>query len=113
MPRRIASESPRADRRAVASSSRPGDAAARRSSTARAGEYTLDYWKARVGAGEPKERLELYNRAAAHQTTADNPGLLPTPIVQPVVNFIDVARPLDDMARPQADPVQHRGSGRR
>ena len=36
----------------------------------------------------------MYHRVAAHQTTADNPGLLPESIVQPVVNFIEVARPL-------------------
>src|SRR5262249_59743409 len=33
-------------------------------------------------------------RAAAHQTTADNAGLIPTPILGPVVSFIDSNRPL-------------------
>ena len=42
----------------------------------------------------PVERMEIFHRAAAHQTTADNPGLLPESIVQPIVNFIEVARPL-------------------
>jgi HK97 family phage major capsid protein len=69
-----------------------------------AGEYALDYWKASVGIRENKERLELYNRAAAHQTTADNPGLLPTPVVQPVVNFIDFARPLTTWLGPRQIP---------
>jgi HK97 family phage major capsid protein len=65
-----------------------------RSSTGRAGAYVLDYWKASLGSEEATSRLDMYNRAAAHQTTADNPGLLPTPVVGPVVNFIDMSRPL-------------------
>jgi HK97 family phage major capsid protein len=69
-----------------------------------AGEYALDYWKASVGLTESLERLDLYNRAAAHQTTADNPGLLPTPIVQPVVNFIDASRPLVSFLGPRQIP---------
>jgi HK97 family phage major capsid protein len=69
-----------------------------------AGAYILDYWKAKVGNGESLERLDLYNRAAAHQTTADNPGLLPTPIVQPVVNFIDASRPLVSFLGPRQIP---------
>ena len=36
----------------------------------------------------------MYNRVAAHQTTADNPGLIPEQIVSPLVNFIEVARPI-------------------
>jgi hypothetical protein len=59
-----------------------------------AGEYVLDMWKAQLGSAEATRRVEVYNRAAAHQTTADNPGLIPTPILGPVVNFIDAARPL-------------------
>jgi HK97 family phage major capsid protein len=59
-----------------------------------AGDYIADFWKANAGVQESKERLAIYHRAAAHQTTADNPGLLPEKIVGPVVNFIDAARPL-------------------
>jgi HK97 family phage major capsid protein len=59
-----------------------------------AGQYVLDYWKGSLGASDAMQRLDMYNRAASHQTTADNPGLLPTPIVEPVVNFIDTARPI-------------------
>ena len=33
-------------------------------------------------------------RALANQTTADNPGILPTPIVGDVVNLIDASRPV-------------------
>jgi len=59
-----------------------------------AGEYILDYYNANLGVEEAIQRFTTYNRAAAHQTTAQNPGTLPTPIVEPVVNFIDAARPL-------------------
>ena len=69
-----------------------------------AGAYVLDYWKASLGAHDAHDRLELYNRAAAHQTTADNPGLLPTPVVQPVINFIDTSRPLTTWLGPRQIP---------
>ena len=59
-----------------------------------AGAYAIDLWRSGLGNDEARARLELYNRAAAHQTTADNPGLLPEPILGPVINFIDAARPL-------------------
>ena len=52
------------------------------------------------------KRMDLYNRAAAHQTTADNPGLLPTPIVEPVVNFIDQSRPITTWLGPRQIPSQ-------
>ena len=91
---------------------RPGDAPAAFEYRS-AGEYILDYWKASVGLAEPKERLELYNRAAAHQTTADNPGLLPD-ADRAAGHQLHRRRPAaDDLARPQADPVATRGSGRR
>ena len=69
-----------------------------------AGAYVNDYWKAALGADEARERLDLYERAAAHQTTADNPGLLPTPIVQPVINFIDASRPIVSWLGPRQIP---------
>jgi HK97 family phage major capsid protein len=59
-----------------------------------AGAYVLDYWKAALGAHDAHERLDLYQRAAAHQTTTDNPGLLPEQLIAPVVNFVDESRPL-------------------
>jgi hypothetical protein len=37
-----------------------------------------------------RERLE---RATQHQKIADNPGLVPRPIVGPLVNYIDDSRP--------------------
>src|SRR5215471_15684041 len=45
-----------------------------------AGAYALDMWRSGLGNEEARGRLELYNRAASHQTTSDNPGLIPTPI---------------------------------
>jgi HK97 family phage major capsid protein len=59
-----------------------------------AGEYAVDLWRAGLGNDDARHRLDTFNRAAAHQTTGDNPGLLPQQILGPVVNFIDAARPL-------------------
>lgn len=59
-----------------------------------AGAYVMDRWRAGLGQEEAVQRIDLYHRAAAHQTTADNPGLLPAEILGPVINFVDSARPL-------------------
>lgn len=59
-----------------------------------AGAYVADLYASRLGDQNATTRLDVYHRAAAHQTTADNPGLLPQTIVGPVVNFVDFARPL-------------------
>jgi HK97 family phage major capsid protein len=69
-----------------------------------AGEYALDYWRAGLGVEESRQRLETFNRAAAHQTTTDNPGLLPEQILGPVVNFVDDARPLVSAFGPRQLP---------
>jgi HK97 family phage major capsid protein len=72
-----------------------------------AGEYVIDMWKSGLGGNagnDATRRLEIYNRAASHQTTGDNPGLLPTPILGPVVNFIDAARPLVSALGPRQLP---------
>lgn len=69
-----------------------------------AGAWVNDYWKASLGAEDAVQRLALFNRAAAHQTTSDNPGLLPTPIVAPVLNFIDTARPIVTWLGPRQIP---------
>jgi HK97 family phage major capsid protein len=69
-----------------------------------AGEYALDYWRAGLGVEESRQRLETFNRAAAHQTTSDNPGLLPEQILGPVVNFVDDARPLVSAFGPRQLP---------
>jgi HK97 family phage major capsid protein len=72
-----------------------------------AGEYALDMWQAGLGNEQAKNRLHVWrqeNRAASHQTTADNPGLIPSPIVGPVVNFIDAARPVVSALGPRQLP---------
>ena len=69
-----------------------------------AGHYVVDRWRAGLGEGEASERISMYHRAAAHQTTADNPGILPTPIIQPIINFIDGARPLTSWLGPRDIP---------
>lgn len=58
------------------------------------GEYLLESWKAHTGDREAAQRLEVFERAASHQKTGDNPGVVPDPIVGEVVNFIDAARPV-------------------
>ena len=68
-----------------------------------AGAYVAELYYAQLGDGEALERLEIFNRAAAHQTTADNPGLLPESVATPVVNFVDESRPLVGVIGP-VDP---------
>jgi HK97 family phage major capsid protein len=69
-----------------------------------AGEYVLERWRAGIGSREAVERLDLFHRAAAHQTTPDNPGLLPEQILGPVVSFVDAARPLVTALGPRQLP---------
>lgn len=59
-----------------------------------AGAYLLDAYNSHMGDEKARSRLELFFRAAAHQKTSDNLGVVPDPIVGDVVNFIDSARPL-------------------
>lgn len=68
-----------------------------------AGAYIADMYHAKMGDADAANRIELFNRVAAHQTTADNAGLLPEAIVAPVINFVDQSRPLVDAIGPQ-DP---------
>src|SRR5207342_3106104 len=42
-----------------------------------------------------------FTRAAAHQKTSDNLGVVPDPIIGDVVNFIDASRPLVNFLGPQ------------
>lgn len=69
-----------------------------------AGQYALDMWRGGLGNQEAQERLEIFNRAAAHQTTGDSAGLLPEQILGPVVNFIDSSRPLVSALVPRQLP---------
>ena len=59
-----------------------------------AGAYVADMYLARLGDDAATQRQEIYNRVASHQTTTDNPGLMPETIVGPLVNFVDESRPL-------------------
>ena len=47
----------------------------------------------RAWALRDPEAQEKLARATAHQTTDDNPGLIPRPILGPVINLIDATRP--------------------
>lgn len=69
-----------------------------------AGAYALDSYKAHLGDREAAERLELFYRAAAHQKTSDNLGVIPDPVIGDVVNFIDAARPLVSVLGPRDLP---------
>ncbi|HEY3484790.1 MAG TPA: phage major capsid protein, partial [Ilumatobacteraceae bacterium] len=59
-----------------------------------AGGYIVDQIAAHNGDRSAQERLEVYTRDADHQRTTDNAGVIPDPIVGPVINFIDAARPI-------------------
>lgn len=59
-----------------------------------AGGWLLDMYKMSLGDRQAAERIEVFSRAAAHQKTTDNLGVVPDPIVGGVLNFIDSARPL-------------------
>jgi HK97 family phage major capsid protein len=70
-----------------------------------AGEYVLDYWRAGLGVEDARNRLDTFNRAAAHQTTGDNPGLLPAQMIQPVLNWVDQSRPVVNFLGPRNLPA--------
>jgi HK97 family phage major capsid protein len=69
-----------------------------------AGEWALDSYRAALGNRDSRERLEVFYRAADHQTTPDNLGIVPDPIIGNVINFIDAARPIVSFLGPQAMP---------
>jgi len=70
-----------------------------------AGAFLLDTYKASQGDRTAGERLEVYLRAAAHQKTTDNPGVVPTPVIGEVINFIDASRPLVTAIGPRDMPA--------
>jgi HK97 family phage major capsid protein len=72
-----------------------------------AGEYLIDQWRAGLGERQAAERIDVYHRAASHQTTSDNPGLIPTPIIGPVISFIDTNRPVVTQLGPKNMPSQN------
>lgn len=63
-----------------------------------AGAYLVDYLRANGilerGVIDPQAAARIQQVRIANQTTADTPGILPTPIVGPVVSLIDSNRPL-------------------
>ena len=69
-----------------------------------AGAFITDYWQAGSGVEDAKRRMSVYQRAAAHQTTADNLGIIPNPIVGTLLSFIDAVRPIVTALGPQAVP---------
>ena len=60
---------------AYATASQPRDAGVEYRT---AGAYVADMYYAQLGDESARNRLEAYHRVAAHQTTADNPGLIPS-----------------------------------
>jgi hypothetical protein len=49
--------------------------------------------------------IEAIDRATAHQKTTDNPGLIPRPILGPVVSLIDASRPFVNSCTRRALPT--------
>lgn len=70
-----------------------------------AGAWLLDSYAASTGNREAATRLELFYRAAAHQKTTDNLGVVPDPVIGDVINFIDAARPLVTAIGPRPMPA--------
>ncbi len=68
------------------------------------GAYLTDYIAAQTGSQSARERLEVFTRAAAHQKTSDNLGVIPDPVIGEVLNFIDAARPLVSFLGPRDMP---------
>jgi HK97 family phage major capsid protein len=68
------------------------------------GAYMVDYIAAQTGSRAAMERLEVFTRAAAHQKTSDNLGVVPDPIIGDVLNFIDASRPIVNRLGPRNMP---------
>lgn len=58
------------------------------------GAYIVDAYQAHLGNRDAQGRLEVFERAAAHQKTSDNPGIVPDPIVGDLINYVDAQRPI-------------------
>lgn len=69
-----------------------------------AGAWMLDSYRAAMGDREAVDRLEVFNRVAAHQKTSDNPGTVPDPVIGSVINYIDAARPIVSFTGPRDMP---------
>jgi HK97 family phage major capsid protein len=68
------------------------------------GAYLVDYIAGSNGSRDAMERLTTFTRAAAHQKTSDNLGVVPDPIIGDVINFIDAARPAVTFLGPRDMP---------
>jgi HK97 family phage major capsid protein len=86
---------------AITTARRTGTAVVEYRST---GAYLADYIAAQTGSQSAMERLEVFMRAAAHQKTSDNLGVIPDPVIGEVLNFIDAARPLVSFLGPRDMP---------
>ena len=69
-----------------------------------AGAFLIDQYNAAMGDQDANQRLQVFNRVAAHQKTSDNLGLIPDPVVGGLLNFIDAARPLVNVLGPRDMP---------
>lgn len=58
------------------------------------GEYIVDAYKSHMGDRQASARIDNFERAAAHQKTSDNPGIVPDPVVGELINYVDAQRPL-------------------
>ena len=71
-----------------------------------AGSYISDLIRAQAMRDhDAANRIEMFHRAAAHQTTADNPGLLPERLLGTILGDLDTARPLVTAVGPQQLPT--------
>jgi HK97 family phage major capsid protein len=68
------------------------------------GAYIVDAYQSHMGNRDAQERIELFHRAAAHQKTSDNLGVIPNPVVGEVINFVDGQRPLVQALGPRPLP---------
>lgn len=55
------------------------------------GDYAVTLHRAMMH--KDKDAMARIERATAHQMTTDNPGLIPRPILGPVINLLNTARP--------------------
>lgn len=69
-----------------------------------AGAWALDSYRASTGDRQAHERLEMFYRVAAHQTTPDNLGIVPDPVIGNLISFIDAARPIVSFLGPMGMP---------
>jgi hypothetical protein len=70
---------------------------------ASAGEYAITVHRA-MTMRDPEAQAKL-DRATAHQLLADNPGIVPRPVLGPLVNDIDASRPFINSITRKALPA--------